>query len=58
MLEKSIYSAMDSIPISVRSAMDCQFDLDIERCNAMQRISANDFSKLDDDVQILSPHPI
>ena len=57
-LERSIYSSMDGMSPSLRSAIDCQLDLDIQRCGAMLRISANDFSKLDDDLQILSPHPV
>jgi len=57
-LERSIYSSMDSLPIAVRTSMDCQFELDIQRCDSMVRIGHNDFSNVEEDVQILSPHPI
>ena len=33
-LERSIYS-LDAFPISFKSAMDCQLELDIKRCGAM-----------------------
>ncbi|MBR6214335.1 MAG: hypothetical protein IKQ67_06820 [Candidatus Methanomethylophilaceae archaeon] len=56
--ERIVYSGMDSLPIAVKSSFDCEFELDIQRCNAMLRISANDFSNLDSDIEILSPHPI
>lgn len=34
-LERSIYNSIESLPIAVGSAMDCQMDLDIQRCRAM-----------------------
>jgi len=34
-LERSIYSTMDALPLAFKSAMDCQLELDIARCNAM-----------------------
>lgn len=35
LMERSIYGAMEMVPIAVRMSMDCQLQLDIERCNAM-----------------------
>jgi len=34
-LERSIYSAMESLSLSFKSAMDCQLELDIQRCHSM-----------------------
>ena len=57
-LEKSIYSSMESLSISLKSAVGSQLELDIHRCNAMLRISHNDFSNLDEDLEVLSPQEI
>ena len=34
-LERSIYNAMDALPIGIRMAFDCQLQLDIRRCESM-----------------------
>lgn len=34
-VERSIISKLDDLPIAFRSAMDCQLELDLQRCDAM-----------------------
>ncbi|WII07311.1 hypothetical protein PED39_06895 [Methanomassiliicoccales archaeon LGM-RCC1] len=56
--ERVIYNSMEFLPPSFISAMDCQMQLDLSRCDAMLRIAKNDFSNLDEDLIALAPHPI
>ena len=57
-LELSIYSSMESLPILMRTAISSQLELDIQRCESLLRIARNDFSHLDEDLEVLSPHQI
>jgi hypothetical protein len=34
-LDRTVYEVIDALPPSVKSAADCQFELDISRCEAM-----------------------
>jgi hypothetical protein len=34
-LERTIFTTLETLPLSFRSAMDCQLSLDIKRCEAM-----------------------
>ncbi len=34
-LDRTIYAVIDALPQSVRLSADCQFELDIMRCDAM-----------------------
>ncbi len=57
-LERSVYSSMDALPITVKSLVDSQLELDINRCDSMLRIAENDFTHLGNDLDVLSPHQI
>ena len=34
-MERSVYFTIESLPIAFKSAMDCQLELDVMRCEAM-----------------------